>query len=133
MSSRKPLLLDIGFVSFELYDDYLVATVREGVVLEAKEMKKFYEVFDAHYSGRPFGYISNRKFDYTINPTYYKEVEKFDFDLVGAATLCYSGASYDMAKFAEKFFNWEHEAFYTLEESISYIKDLLKKNKKAGL
>ena len=133
MSLSTPIHLDIGFVSFELHDDYLIGTVKEGVVLEAKEMGKFFEVFDAHYSGRPFGYISNRKSDYTINPTYYKEVEKFDFDLVGAATLCYSVTSYNMAKFAEKLFTWNHEAFYTLEESVSYIKDLLETNKKAGL
>jgi len=125
--------LDIGFVTFELHEDYLIATVREGVVLEAKEAEKFHEVFDAHYSDRPFGYISNRKFDYTINPTYYKEVEKFDFDLVVVATLCYSEASYGMAKFAEKFFTWRHEAFYTLEECVLFINELLEKNKKAGL
>ncbi len=127
MANLIKMKLDIGFASFELYDDYLIATVKEGAVLQADEMNKFHEVFNNHYSNRPFGYISNRKYDYTIDPTYYKEVDKYDIKLVGIATLCYTKASYDTAKFAEKFFSWPHEAFFTLEECTAWINTLLKK------
>ena len=133
MAHPVKIQLDIGFANFELYEDYLVATVKEGVVLEAKEMEKFHDIFSNHYSNRPFGYISNRKNDYTINPTYYKEIEKYNINLVGIATLCYTNASYNTAKFAEKFFSWPHEAFFTLEECVAWINQLLEKQKKADL
>jgi hypothetical protein len=125
MSIPTKIHLDIGFAKFELYENYLIATVNEGVVLEAKEMEKFHEVFENHYSNRPFGYISNRKHDYTINPTYYKEIEKFNIKLVGIATLCYSEASYKMANFAEQFFTWPHKAFYSRDECIEWINQLV--------
>ena len=133
MADHVTIKLDIGFANFELFDDYLIATVQEGIVLQAKEMNKFHEVFKNHYSNRPFGYISNRKFDYTVDPTYYKEVENYDFNLVGIATLCYSPATYDTAKFAEKFFKWPHQAFFTLEECVAWIAKLVAKEKKADL
>ena len=97
MKSPESSLLDLGFAVFEFYDKYVIATVKEGVVLGQQEMAKFHEIFSEYYGDKHFGYISNRKNDYTINPLYYKEIEKYDLNIVGIATLCYSKESYDMA------------------------------------
>lgn len=133
METSENSFLDVGFANFQFYDIYVIATVGEGVVLGKEEMAKFYEVFENQYGDKPFGYISNRKNDYTINPLYYKEIEKYNINIVGVATLCYSKESYDMALFAEQFFSWPHAAFYTLEDCISFITEQYKKEKKAGL
>ena len=133
METSENSFLDVGFASFQFYDNYVIATVREGVVLGQEEMAKFHEVFVNQYGDNPFGYISNRKNDYTINPLYYKEIEKYNINIVAIATLCYSKESYDMALFAEQFFSWPHAAFYTLEDCISFINERYEKEKKAGL
>jgi hypothetical protein len=133
MKTTPKIQIDVGFASFELYDTYLIATVSEGVVLGKKEMQTFHKIFLKYYGNRPFGYISNRINDYTVNPLYYKEVEKHDLNIVAISTLCFSEESYKMAVFAEQFFNWPHKAFYTLEECIAFIDTHYKNYKKAGL
>jgi hypothetical protein len=133
MKTPENSFLDVGFAIFEFYEKYVIATVREGVVLGKQEMAKFHDVFMDYYGENHFGYISNRKNDYTINPLYYKEIEKYNLNIVGVATLCYSKESYDMAVFAEQFFNWPHAAFYKLEDCISFISQRYDEEKNAGL
>lgn len=133
MKTPESSYLDLGFAVFEFYEKYVIATVKEGVVLGQQEMAKFHEIFSHYYGDNLFGYISNRKNDYTINPLYYKEIEKYDLKIVGIATLCYSKESYDMALFAEQFFSWPHAAFYKLEDCISFITQRYNEEKNAGL
>lgn len=126
MSSPLKLSLDIDFAHFDLHENYLVATIKEGVVFDTPHLIKFHEIFDKHYYNRPFGYISNRINDYTINPTCYIETKKFSSKIVGVATLCYSEVTYINANFAERFFDWPHKAFYTMDECVEWIESLLK-------
>ncbi len=130
MASPAKLRLNIDFAHFDLYDHYLVATIHEGVVFDVPHIRKFHEIFDKHYYNRPFGYISNRKNDYTINPNCYAENENYDSKIVGVATLCYSEITYRNASFTERFLTWPHKAFYTMDECVEWIESQLKK---AGL
>lgn len=129
MPSPAKLSLDIEFAHFELYENYLVATINEGVIFDAPELHKFHEIFDKHYYNRPFGYISDRKNDYTINPTCYAESKNYNSQIVGVATLCYSEVTYRNAAFAERFLDWPHKAFYTMEECVDWIDLLIRKAK----
>ena len=133
MTPSKGIHLDIGFAQLELFEDYLIGTINEGVIFDIPEFDKFHEVFESHYHDRQFCYISNRKNDYTINPNGYKSLKNYKLNLVGVASLCYSKASLDTANFAGQFFDWPHKAFYSMEECKEWIAALMKKKKKADL
>ena len=133
MKHSPKIQIDVGFAHFDLFDTYLITTVGEGVVLGKEEMQTFREVFEKYYGNKPFCYVSNRINDYTINPLYYKEVEKHPLNIVAVSTLCFSEESYKNAVFAEQFFSWPHKAFYTLEECIAFIEKHHRKYKKEGL
>ncbi|PKA84272.1 hypothetical protein ATE92_2452 [Ulvibacter sp. MAR_2010_11] len=133
MVPKTKYVIDIGFATFDLYENYLVATVNEGVLFDTPHLLKFYDIFDTHYYNRPFGYISDRKNDYTINPTCYKDANRFNPNLVGVATLCYSEATYEISLFAGQFFDYKHCPFYTMKECVAWINLQLLENKKADL
>lgn len=126
MNSKVKLALDIDFAHFDLYENYLVATIKEGVIFDEPHLIKFHEIFDKHYYQRPFGYISNRINDYTINPTCYSVSKNFNSQIVGIATLCYSEVTYKNASFTERFLQWPHKAFYTMDECVDWIESQLK-------
>ncbi len=133
MESDVKFSLDIGFAHFDIFENYLIATINEGVVFDTPHLKKFQTVFEKYYPNKPFGYISDRKNDYTINPTCYIEATSFPPKIVGMATLCYSEISYKNATFAERFLVWPHKAYYTMEECQKWITEMLEKHKKADL
>ena len=132
MKNPAKIRLDIGFAQFELYDDYLIGTIKEGIVFNSFHLIKFHAIFDEHYSNRPFGYISNRKYDYTIDPTCYFDVSNYSDRLVGIAVLCFSEASYNNAIFAKQFMQRSQEPFYNEEDCVQWIQGLLSKYQTAG-
>ncbi len=121
MASPAKILIDIGFAHMELHEHYVVCTIHEGVVFDTPQVHKLHEVFAEHYHDRPFGYISNRKNDYTINPTSYAENDNYEVQLVGVATLCYSDETYQNALFAERFLQYPHKAFFKMEDCVNWI------------
>jgi hypothetical protein len=121
MNNPAKIRLDIGFAHFELYDEYLIGTIKEGIVFSTFHLVKFHEIFDQHYSNRPFGYISNRKHDYTIDPTCYLDVSNYSDRLVAIAVLCFSEASYNNVIFAKQFLQRPQEPFYNIKDCVQWI------------
>ncbi len=133
MSQPAKYSIDIGFALIDLYEDYLVATINEGVVLDLPQFEKLHGIFESHYYQRPFGYISNRKYDYTVNPTGYRLAKVQVNNLVGLATLCYSEACKENVTFEAQFFDFPHDVFFSMEECVEFVTEQVAKRKKAGL
>ena len=123
MQNQLLKIIDLDFVSIEVYPTFLITTIKEGVVFDTNELEIIYQVFENQFPNKDFGLIANRVHDYTVNPTCYLESSKYK-RLKAMAILCHEEASYNNAKF-EKTFYKDLEAFYTLEESISYIRSKL--------
>jgi len=129
MNFSQPKLIDLDFVQIELYKDYIISSIKEGVVFDIPQQKRFYEIFDKYYPNKPFGYISNRKFDYTVNPTSYLQHSLYP-RMVGMAILCYSENSYNTALFEKGFNSQPFQPFYTMEECKNWIQEKMRVYKK---
>jgi hypothetical protein len=86
----------------------------------------FYNLFEEYYPNQKFGYISNRKFDYSVNPTCYLESERFP-NLLGMAMWCHSESSYKTTQFEKTFYDRPFSAFYSLEDCKNWIKGIILK------
>ncbi|MEL6810605.1 MAG: hypothetical protein AAFP76_04670 [Bacteroidota bacterium] len=116
---RKKLPLDFGTV--DIYNDYVIATFNEGLLFDHSHMEKLYEIFHLYFPDRPFGYISNRQFEYAIDPTCYLKENDAPW-LAAYAALCYTERSYKSALFERKFYKHRpYKPFYTLETCLEWI------------
>jgi len=122
----SPKIVELDFVELELHPDYLISTINEGVVFEKEHLVIFYNLFEEYYPNQKFGYISNRKFDYSVNPTCYLESERFP-NLLGMAMWCHSESSYKTTQFEKTFYDRPFSAFYSLEDCKNWIKDIILK------
>ena len=118
--SSFPTTVDLDFVQIEVYDHYALLTIKEGTVLDVSKLEQLFEVFEVHFPNQPFGYISDRKFDFSVNPTCYLEVSNHE-RLKAIAVLCHKESSYETAKFEKAFYKRPFEAFFTLEECKNWI------------
>ncbi len=125
MLSPNPVLLDLEFGTVEIHKNCVISTIKEGVLFDVEERKQLYEVFDKYFNEEPFVYISNRKNDYTVNPTSYLQEDDYSNQLLGMAVICYSESSYHTALFEQKFYKRAFKVFYSTEACEIWAKNIL--------
>ena len=125
MLSSFPKIVDLDFTKIEIYEDYLVSTVKEGVVFDIPQLKKLHFIFDTYFSDKVFGFIVNRENDYTVNPTCYLKHAGYP-RLLGEAIFCHSDATYKTTQFEKAFYKRPFEAFFSIEKCKDWINSLRK-------
>ncbi|GEQ86270.1 hypothetical protein ULMS_17780 [Patiriisocius marinistellae] len=131
---ESPLLkkFDLEFAQIEIHDFFVIATIKEGIVIDKDHRELFHDIFNQYFSNTLFGYISNRKFDYTVDPTSYLEKGHFP-NLIGMAVICYNDSSVATANFEKQFYQRPMEICNNLESSKKWIKNMIAIKEKAGL
>jgi hypothetical protein len=134
MASSFVKTIDLDFVHIKLYENYLISTIKEGVVFDKPHLERLYKILNDSFPGQYYGYISDRKFDYTVNPTCYLKSETIHPNLLGIAVHCYNSASYNNAQFERNFYHRPMDTFYTLDQCKEWVNKLIEsKKEKAGL
>ncbi len=128
MNSEKPKVMILDFAILELYKDYIVSTINEGVSFEMPHLEELSEVFIRNYPTKPFVSIANRINDYTINPTCLLHSSIFP-NLLGIGVVCYSQSAFDTAKFEKQFYKGTLEIFDSYGDCIEWTKKLITSQK----
>ncbi len=127
-------VIELDFATFELYENYVISTIKEGVAFDLPHLEKLTDIFNQYFSEKPFVSIANRQYDYTINPTCLMHSDLFP-TLIGIGVVCYTPSALETAKFEKNFYKGILETFASMEECIDWSKTLLATHtsKKAGL
>ena len=118
-----PQVIDLEFATLELYDQYVIGKINSGILLDDQKIDVIYNVFKKHYH-KPFGYIADRKNDYSVDPFCYKKADGLD-NLKGMAIRCYKSSTFKSSLFENQFFSKPLKPFYTHEECVGFIEGLL--------
>lgn len=133
MKQETPRVIKLDFAVLELYKDYVISTIHEGVTFDLPHLDTISEIFIRNYPKKPFVSIANRINDYTINPTCLLHSTIVP-NLIGIGVVCYSESAYDTASFEKKFYKGNLEIFDSYEDCIQWTKKLItSNNKKADL
>lgn len=122
--SLSPKVINLDFAEIIIYPDFLVSTIKEGVVFGKEHLRIFNRLFKENYPNKKFGYISDRKNDYTVDPICYLETNRYKY-LVGLAIYCHTEASYNNTMFEKTFNKQPFEGFYSLKECEVFIKNII--------
>ena len=123
----SPKIIDLDFAKIEIYPKFLTSTIQEGVVFGIKHLEKINSVFQEHYPNQKFGYISNRKFDYSVDPICYLESDRFTH-LTCIAIWCHNETNLNTTEIEKNFNKKPFEAFYTFEECKNWVEQILHSN-----
>lgn len=125
-------IIELDFTYIEVYENYIISQIKEGVEFEKKHLDKFLTIFETYYSNRPFVSIADRKYNYTIKPNLYQE-KNFP-TLLGIGVICYNDISYNTSLFEKNFFDGKFESFYNIEDCKLWAEKVIERyHKKAGL
>lgn len=120
MITSLPAKVDLDFAQISLFQNHAYLVIKEGVVIDTKELNTIYQLLSNHYIDQNFGYISDRQFDFSVNPNCYKEVVNYP-RLKSIAVLCHKESTYDTANFEKTFYNKPFAPFYSIEECQAWV------------
>ncbi len=125
-----PLLetVELEFTTLKFYKDYVVSKIKEDVIINKTNTDALVKTCSGIYQGEKFIYISQRFNSYNVDPTIYVDLEK-STNLWGIAIVSENVASLKMAIFEKNFAKFPFEIFTEFEESLSWARDILGKEK----
>lgn len=126
LSSKK---IELDFANFEIYQDYVVSTIKEGVVFDTPHLAAIAQIFNTYFPKEPFISIADRKFDYTINPTCLMN-SSITPNLVGIGVICYTKSAKETAQFEKNFYKGNYEVFSSMKSALNWSQKCLKEVKK---
>ena len=118
--------IELEFTHLEFHENFVVSWVKENVVLSKKQVFDLIDACSGNYEHKNFVYISNKIYNYNVDPTVYLSLEKGK-NLAGIAIVSDKTSSLNMAQFEKTFSKIPFEIFLELEDAINWTQKILKK------
>ncbi|MRT15947.1 hypothetical protein F3C99_03140 [Vitellibacter sp. q18] len=115
----------LTFGTAVVYENSIEVVIEEGQVFDENKLSELFEVFNFYFSDKKFGYISNRKYSYSIDlsPAIYNSIHE---NMAALAVVCYSPICEQSALFEKQFYReLPFEVFATKEEAYIWIKTIV--------
>ncbi len=125
---RETLTFD--FCDMTIYDNYIVAVMKEGVKLTPEYNSVLVEITENYFSDKPFVYITHRVNSYSVDPKIYFETAKIK-NLKGFAVVSSNYKAKVNAQIEQMFFNKPFEIFTTLDDAFKWANNLITKDSKS--
>lgn len=122
--------LDIGYV--QVFEDYMVANFDEGSTVTLERAYQIIGISEIHFRDRNFGYISDRKNSYAVDPTIYNYLRGLD-NLRAFAIVSKKEIDMHNFKIEKLFYKKSMEFFIEYDNALAWVKKRLKyKNAKGN-
>ncbi|MCG2418379.1 hypothetical protein K8089_05035 [Aequorivita sp. F47161] len=103
-----------------IFDNFLVNQFKEGITVVPAHNQKLREILDAHFANKKMVYISNRYFNYAVDPLTYLETSKIH-RLVAIAIVAKTKIAKSNAKLESMFYKKKFKIFDTLSEAMAWV------------
>lgn len=119
------LKVDFHFGTFYFTDIFVLSELNEGIHLDWEQALLVLETIIEHYgSDSKIAYISNRINSYSNNPQVWEKLTgDYDF-IVASAIVSYNNSSFLNASLEKYFYKKSMKRCTSLEEAITWVKNL---------
>ncbi|GAA4272327.1 hypothetical protein U6A24_20910 [Aquimarina gracilis] len=117
---------DLGFGQMDIYDDYVITIMNEGIIVLPEYNDIFLKIVDKHFKNKAFVYITHRINSYSVDPTIYLETAKIN-NLVGFAVVSNDPIQKMQTKLEKTFFGKNFCQFNTMQDAIHWKEEIIKK------
>ena len=116
--------LELSFTDLVFYDSVVISTVKEDVIIAKEQVNTLIDVCLEHFDSKDFVYITNRKFNYNVNPVIYRDLVNTN-NLKGIAVVSDNLEKLKTANFEKNFSPVPYELFNLKEEAMSWANSLV--------
>jgi len=114
-------LLKYEFCEVEVYDNYIVVVMYEGINLTPEKNDVLLTIATKYFKDAYFGYITHRIHSYSVDPSIYFETSKIN-NLVAFAVVSSKQIDVTNSKLEKIFYKKPFQHFIEIEDAITWIK-----------
>lgn len=116
--------LNLEFGQVYVLDNILITELKEGILFNAEKNQKLIELAQDIFQGKPYGYISNRKNSYAVDPLIYRDSAKVGSLKAIAIVTDSEIVKLNVNQVERKFYRSSNsfEVFDILDQAINWIK-----------
>ncbi|TRO66310.1 hypothetical protein [Christiangramia sabulilitoris] len=120
--------LELSFTYLEFFESVVISTVKEDIIFDQHHIAELRKICRDNFDGKPFVYITNRKYNYNVNPVVYINLIQTN-TLKGIAVVSDKPERLKTANFEKNFSPVPYELFDTKEKALSWAKNILEEVK----
>ncbi|PHQ60958.1 MAG: hypothetical protein COC10_12805 [Sphingobium sp.] len=111
---------ELSFTKLTCSKNYVISEVKEGCYLTRELFDEVLLILEEYYGrSKPYIYISNRKYDFNVNPIDYLNCSGID-NMIGVALVTETASKMQTANFEKNFMTKKTQIFGTLKEAIDW-------------
>ncbi len=118
-------LLRYDFCKMEVFDDFIIAIMNEGITLLPNYNDVLVSVSEKYFKNKCFGYITHRINSYSVDPRIYFETSKIK-NLAAFAVVSSKQIDITNVELEKTFLKKPFKHFTELEEAINWVKEKCK-------
>ena len=118
---------DFGFCHVEVYDDYILSRMKEGVTVSPEFIAEMSFMAEKHFKNKFFVYITHRVNSYSVNPISYFEGNKIT-NMIGFAVVSKDPKQRSQSRIEKTFFDKELRQFENMEEALEWKDQIIQKH-----
>ena len=115
------ILLKYDFCKVEVYDDYIIVIMNEGISLTPEKNDVLLGIASKYFINKKFGYITHRIHSYSVDPRIYTETSKIE-NLVSFAVVSENKLALSNAQLEKLFYKKPFKQFVNIEDAIIWVK-----------
>lgn len=116
--------LNLSFAVLEFHGSVVVSTVKEDIVFDQDHITQLRKICAEYFQGQPFVYITNRKYNYNVNPVVYINLIQTN-TLKGIGVVSNNPERLKTANFEKNFSPVPYELFDNKNEAIAWANSIL--------
>ncbi|HET8838889.1 MAG TPA: hypothetical protein VFM82_07865 [Flavobacteriaceae bacterium] len=117
-------ITELDFTTLHFYEKCVVSVIKEDVNVDQDALEKLWAAMEDFYKDKLYGYISDRKNHYSVNPLIHINSSKTP-TLVGMAIVCNSHLKEMTAAFEKRFFAKPFQIFNDLNLAKIWMDSLV--------
>tara|TARA_B100000795_G_C22777476_1_gene430692 strand:+ start:1380 stop:1748 length:369 start_codon:yes stop_codon:yes gene_type:complete len=118
--------LKYDFCEIEIYDNYLVSVMFEGINLTPDKNAILLNIATKYFKNTNFGYITNRLQSYSVDPSIYIETSKIE-NLVSFAIVSSKKINISNTEIEKLFYKKPFKHFTSLKDAIEWTNNIILK------
>lgn len=116
--------IQLTYVEVRIFRHFIITVMKEGITVIPEYNADLRDIAETYFADRPFGYITLRKYSYSVDPLVYLETSKIS-NLVAFAVVATEGIKGSNVQIEKLFLQQPFKHFRSLKNAEKWVLEMV--------